>query len=145
MIAREREDEEEKTILLSLGQVLWPVGRLVESSRRRFLVSAPFNRTTCRVRVYTRAPGICCSRAKRRASAVHVHDEERLQNERARRNEKPVTEEEREREGASEPESGEDARCRQTKRDDGGGNEKPYTFITRCPLDRATAAGKTFH
>lgn len=39
----------------------------------------------------------------------------------------------REREG----ERGEDARCRETKREGGGGNEKPYTFITRCPLDRA--------
>lgn len=45
----EKEKEKEDAILLSLGQVLWPAGRLVESSCRRFLVSASFNVPAVRV------------------------------------------------------------------------------------------------
>lgn len=47
--ASEEEREKEDAILLRRGQVLWPAGRLVESSCRRFLVSASFNVPAVRV------------------------------------------------------------------------------------------------
>ena len=103
---------------------------------------------------------VCCNSATERKRSVRVYETKRPQlvprcvylkeRERVRESVREADEGMRdrwrkERQKRGERQSSEDARCWQTKRDDGGGNEKPYTFITRCPLDRATAAGKTFH